>query len=76
MASRTKTDYTQELTKYFRDFDRLKARLKRAPTKKELGPLPRPGREDMEDATGYRAPAGDWRGARVPQGPTTYKVRH
>jgi len=76
MASRTKTDYTQALTKYFRDFDKLKARLKRPPTKKELGPLPRPGREDIEDAERYRAPDGNWRGARVPQEPVTYKVRY
>ncbi len=76
MAERTKTNYTQALTKYFRDFDRLKERFKRPPTAKELGPLPRPGDEDMEDARSLRMDFASWRGARVEPTPTTYKVRY
>lgn len=76
MAKRVKTEYELALTKYFMDFDRLKERFGRPPTAKELGPVPKPGKEDIEDASNYYTDSNKWRGARVNKEPTTYKVRH
>lgn len=78
MAQRTKTDYQAALTKYFKDFDRLKERLGRPPTAKEMGPLPTPNTEDIEDAGNFRflIDVPNWRGASEIKTPTSYKVRY
>ena len=65
MAARTDTDYTLALMAFFVKFDRIKESRKRTPTEKELGPLPRPGEEDIDNAKDFRfrVHVPNWRGA-------------